>query len=285
MTYAHHFKPTAVHAEGVLDPASREFYIHTLRLLQDARLDFLLGGAYAFAQYTGIERHTKDLDIFVRPSDAQRTLEVLARAGYETELTFSHWLGKAHCGHDFVDVIFSSGNGACPVDDSWFPHAEQSDVFGVPVLLMPPEEMIWQKALILERERYDGADVAHVLHCRAEHLDWTRLLTRFEAHWRVLLSHLILFGFIYPSERDRIPAAVLQGLLERLRQEQDSAAPVEKICRGTILSRQQYLTDVLAWGYSDARVANGHMNHQEVQQWTAAIETGLPSEQEEPASV
>ena len=29
-------------------------------------MPFLVGGAYAFARYTGIERHTKDFDVFVR---------------------------------------------------------------------------------------------------------------------------------------------------------------------------------------------------------------------------
>lgn len=260
------------YSQGVLDPASRDFYIHTLQLLNEAQISFMLGGAYALAQYTGIERHTKDLDIFVHPRDAQHTLDVLQEAGYETKLTFSHWLGKAHCGEDFVDVIFSSGNGACPVDDDWFRHATRSDVFGVPVLLMPPEEMIWQKSLILERERYDGADVAHLLHALAEILDWERLLKRFHLHWRVLLSHLILFGFIYPSERNRIPADVMEQLLERLRQEHSMEPPSEKICHGTVLSRQQYLVDVRLWGYTDARLATGHMSALEIQAWTESIE-------------
>ncbi len=260
------------YVQGVLDPASRDFYIHTLQLLNEAQVPFMLGGAYALAQYTGIERHTKDLDIFVRPRDAQRTLDVLQQAGYETKLTFSHWLGKAHCGDDFVDVIFSSGNGACPVDDDWFRSASHSDVFGVPVLLMPPEEMIWQKALILERERYDGADVAHLFHSLAETLDWQRLLERFDHNWRVLLSHLILFGFIYPSERNRIPANILQHLLDLLSLEHNMEPPTEKICHGTVLSRQQYLVDISTWGYADARLERGHMSAREIQEWTESIE-------------
>jgi hypothetical protein len=58
------------------------------------------------------------------------------------------------------------------------------------------EETIWSKAFVMERERYDGADIAHLLRASAERLDWHRLLERFDAHWPVLLSHLILFGFI-----------------------------------------------------------------------------------------
>ena len=78
--------------------------------------------------------------------------------------------------------------------------------------------MIWQKALIMERERFDGADVAHVLRARADRLDWDRLLDRFAEHWPVLLSHLILFGYIYPEERAKIPARVMRTLLRRARE-------------------------------------------------------------------
>ena len=112
----------------------------------------MLGGAYAFRHYTGIVRHTKDLDIFVRPTDARAALAALAAAGFRTEMMFSHWLGKAFHGTDFVDIIFSSGNGLCAVDDAWFDHAIDAEVLGMRGGLIPAEEMIWQKAYIMERE-------------------------------------------------------------------------------------------------------------------------------------
>src|SRR5215831_2986459 len=110
-----------------LDPRIREFYQRSLRLMAGSDIPFLLGGAYALAHYTGIVRHTKDLDLFVRPADARRALEVFARAGYRTELTFPHWLAKAFHGNDFIDVIFNSGNGHCAVDDGWFEHAVEAE--------------------------------------------------------------------------------------------------------------------------------------------------------------
>lgn len=255
-----------------LDPAAREFYVRTLRELQGAGVPFLLGGAYALAHYTGIERHTKDLDVFVRPGDARRTLDVLARAGYRTDLTFPHWLGKAHRGADLIDVIFSGSNGVGRVDDAWFDHAEPAEAFGVPVALCPPEEMIWHKAYVQERERYDGADVAHLLRARADRLDWARLVGRFGAHGRVLLSHLVLFGFVYPAERHRVPRDVLAPLLERVLAEADAPADTVE-CRGPILSREQYLDD-LGSGARDARVSEGHMTREDVARWTAAIDRG-----------
>jgi hypothetical protein len=258
--------------QPILDPEARQFYCHTLGILERAGIDVLVGGAYAFARYTGIERHTKDLDVFVRAADFEATLNALEQAGYETDVPFPHWLGKAYCGDYFVDVIYGSGNGVAHVDEGWFEHAPSEHVFDLPVRLCPVEEMIWSKALIQERERFDGADVAHLLLRCAETLDWRRLLRRFGPHWRVLLAHLVLFGFIYPGDRERIPGWVMQELIGRLQASMSAAPPRARLCRGTLLSRQQYLIDVERWGYIDARALDDNpMSEEDIATWTAAI--------------
>jgi len=235
-------------------------------------IPFLVGGAFAFARYTGIERYTKDFDVFVREDDVDRMLTVLESAGFRTERTFTHWLAKAYAADDFVDVIYSSGNGVARVDADWFHHGVEAEVLGSAVRVVAPEEMIWSKSFIMERERYDGADVAHVLLAAAHSLDWPRLLARFGAYWRVLYSHLVLFGFVYPSERGRIPVWVMEQLSDRLASELRTSPPSEPICQGTILSREQYLTDVERWGYQDARVFPlGHMTLEQTAAWTEAI--------------
>ncbi|HEX5504493.1 MAG TPA: hypothetical protein VFW96_17850 [Thermomicrobiales bacterium] len=271
-----------------LAPEIRAFYRRVLATLGAAGVPFLVGGAYAYGHYTGLVRHTKDLDIMVRPGDCAGALAALGAAGYRTELTFAHWLGKAFDGEALVDVIFNSGNGVCPVDDEWFAHAVEATIFDVPVRLCPPEEIIWQKAYIMERERYDGADVAHLLRSHGGGLDWARLLRRFGPHWRVLLSALILFGFIYPAERDLVPDRVMADLLDRARRESaapsktpktslgtgalDAGAPADRVCRGTLLSLRQYLPDVERFGDRDARLAEGHMTPRDLAAWTAAFE-------------
>jgi hypothetical protein len=233
----------------------------------------LVGGGYAYGCYTGIVRHTKDFDIFVRRSDCQRSLAALSKAGYHTDFTFPHWLGKAFCGDYFIDIIFGSGNGECIVDDEWFAHAVPSTVLGQAVNLCPPEEIIWQKAFVAERERYDGADILHLLLACAPGLAWPRLLRRFGSHWRVLLSHLVLFGFVYPNERKQIPEWVVHDLLSRLQKELQEQPPKQFLCQGTLLSRQQYLTDVLQWGYQDARLPpRGSLTQADIDHWTAGIE-------------
>lgn len=253
-------------------PAAQGFYARVMRTLDAAGLEFLVGGTYAFTPYTGIQRSTKDFDIFVRSDDIDRVLAVLANAGLRTEKTFPHWLAKVFHGGDFVDVIFNSGNAVTPVDEQWFAHAPAASVLGVPVKLVPAEEMLWSKAFVMERERYDGADVIHILRSRAERLDWDRLLDRFGERWRVLLADLTLFGFVYPGERARIPARVMRILTDRLVHEFTNDAPEGRLCQGTLISREQYLPDTTRWGYSDARAGpTGNMTPEQVSDWTAAI--------------
>jgi hypothetical protein len=249
--------------------ATATFYRDALALMVDSPIPVLVGGAFALQRYTGLARDTKDIDIFVRPADVPRTLRTFERAGYVTEVPFPHWLAKTHNGQFFMDIIFSSGNGLAVVDDEWFAAATDAEVMGMPVKLAPVEETIWSKAFIMERERFDGADVAHLLHATADTLDWHRLLRRFDGHWPVLLSHLVLFGYIYPSKRDLIPAWVMTRMIEQLQAE--GAPSHERVCRGTYLSRAQYLPDITDWGYQDARVhPEGPMSAEDADTWTSA---------------
>jgi hypothetical protein len=236
--------------------------------LTGAAVPFLVGGGYAFSLHTGIYRQTKDFDVFVRESDLPRVREVLERGGAEVELFAPHWLAKARHGELFMDVIYSSGNGIATVDDLWFEHATCAEVMGVPVRICPAEEMIWSKAFIMERERYDGADVLHLIHAQAGRLDWVRLASRFGEHWRVLLAHLTLFGFVYPQRRNAVPDWVMAELTRRLRREQRQPPPRMAVCRGGLLSRSQYVVDVEQWGYRDGRLPpDGRMTRADIALW------------------
>ncbi len=267
------------------EPTTTAFYRNVLLTLAGDGVPFLVGGGYAFAVLTGIRRDTKDLDLFIRREDYPRVETLLAQAGYRTELTFPHWLAKAHAGDAFVDLIFNSGNGVLPVDDSWFEHADAVEILGLPVKMAPPEESLCSKAFVMERERYDGADVAHLLRACAGRLDWQRLRRLFGPHWRVLLSHLVLFGYIYPGERAAVPTALMQELLDLLRQEmQEPPAPLP-LCVGTLLSREQYLPDIEEQGLIDARATGmSMMTMQDVARWTDAIPGRQGAPQSDPGA-
>ena len=257
---------------GMGSDAKRDaFFRKVLRLLLRADIPFLVGGGYAFAAYTKIRRDTKDLDLFIKPDDCESAIAMAREAGFETWVKSPHWLGKIQQGEHFVDLIYSSGNGACPVDDAWFSHAVPTTLLGLKLRLIPTEEMIWSKAFIMERHRYDGADIAHLLLARGPAINWERLLDRFDAQWPVLLSHLLLFRFIYPQSASQIPDRVLAALVARISETQTPPRRKdEPLCRGTLLSFCEYLPDVEAWGYRDARLwPLGALTRPEIDRWTA----------------
>ena len=81
-----------------------------------------------------------------------------------------------------------------------------------------------------------------------------------------------MFGFIYPNERDRVPGWVMHELSRRLHVSMSASPPIERVCRGTLLSRQQYLIDIHGWDYRDARtLPDNAMTDWEIATWTAAI--------------
>jgi Uncharacterised nucleotidyltransferase len=272
--------PLAPSLEEEVLPETAAFYRRALTVLTEAGVPFLVGGAFAHACYTGIRRSTKDLDLFIRREDYERVSALMQAEGWRSELTYPHWLAKVYAGQDFIDLIFNSGNGVTPVDGRWFRDNPEADVLGVPVRVANMEDSLLSKAFIMERERYDGADIAHLLQVNAERLDWPSLLDRFGENWRVLLAHLTLFGFIYPGERHHVPAWVMEELMSRLAAEiRQPPAQDPHICAGTLLSREQYLHDVEQLGYVDGRLTPAStMTPEDVTHWTEAI----PARQAEP---
>jgi hypothetical protein len=232
----------------------RRAHREALRILQERGLDPMVGGAYALKTHTGIWRDTKDLDLFLRKQDVQKALKALSQAGYSVEITDPLWLAKAYAGPYFIDLIFSSGNGIATVDDHWRRRALTSTVLDREALVVPAEEMIWQKAFIQERERFDGADIHHLLRCKGSQLDWEHLMARFgERHWQVLLVHLITFRFSFPDDKEQVPGWVMEEMIRRMQRQEAEPPAADRLCRGTLLSRQQYLHETNVEGYRDAR--------------------------------
>jgi len=247
------------------------FHQSVLEALDGGGVPVLIGGSHALACHAGLTRPRRDLDLMIRRRHWPWAEQTLRSAGIDCRLVFPHWLGKATSDDVVVDLIFNSGNGVAIVDDDWFSCATRARLFDRTVLISPPEELLWSKSFVMERERFDGADVLHLVRARQREIDWSRLLSRFGEHWRVLLSHLVLFPYVYPNEP--APQQVIDELLSRAKSDTTSDEGI-RLCRGPLLSRAQYLVDVERWNYVDAReVPLGTMTPEEIDIWTRAIET------------
>ncbi len=79
-------------------------------------------------------------------------------------------------------------------------------------------------------------------------------------------------GSSAPSERGRIPRCVLEYFTSSIQREMEAPPPTTRVCRGTILSRQQYLVDVEQWKFRDVRqLPENPMTGDQIAEWTAGI--------------
>jgi hypothetical protein len=229
---------------------AHSFYREALEMLNGSGANYMLGGAFAFFHYTGIYRDTKDLDVFCKSTEYPKILKFFGDKGYKTELTDARWLAKIFKNEYFIDIIFDTTNNICRVDDLWYTHAVKAQFKGIDVLLVAPEELIWCKIYVQNRERFDGADVNHLLLKTGKHLDWKRLLFHMEQHWHLLLAQLIIFQFVYPAEyHEIIPKWLFDDLMSRAHEQYDLPSPLEKVCRGPIIDQTQYSIDIKEWDY------------------------------------
>lgn len=224
------------------------FYGELLDLLLRNNVPFMIGGTFAFTAYTGIERATKDMDIFATQEDYPKILRICSEAGYETVIHDEHWIAKIKSDKYFTDVIYAEKNGLVRVDKDWLKDAHLGTLFNHQVKLVPPEEMIRSKSYIQHRERHDGADVVHLILQIGKALDWEAILQKMEPHYEVILSHILTFLFVYPSEKELIPQWVLDKLLKRAQEEFAKPPLPDRITRGLLIS-SQYEPGVTRWGY------------------------------------
>jgi hypothetical protein len=229
---------------------SEVFYTEALHILQEADVPFMLGGAFALFHYTGLHRDTKDLDVFLKAADYPAVLKLFADKGYEVVQHDVRWLAKIYKGDYFIDLIYNSVNNICMVDDSWFHYSQEATLFGLKLKLLSAEELIWCKSFVWNRERFDGADINHIILKYGKQLDWKHLLARLDPHWHLLLAHLLMFQFVYPSDyRDIIPAWLFDELISRAQDQYTMPPPLINVCRGPMIDNTQYAIDIKEWDY------------------------------------
>jgi len=229
---------------------STEFYKEALEMLNASGCQYMLGGAFAMFQYTGIFRDTKDLDIFCKSSEYPKILKYFASQGYKTELTDVRWLAKIFHGEYFIDIIFDTVSNICTVDDSWYERASTGYFADVPVKFIPVEELIWCKIYVQNRERNDNADINHILLKYGRNVDWNQLLFRLDTHWHLLLAQILIFQFVYPADfHEIIPKWLFDELMKRANEQYELPPPLEKVCRGPLIDQTQYQVDIKEWDY------------------------------------
>ena len=246
-------RKSLTHGDFWIPDGEREVYRRALEALNAAGVPYVVAGAYAIYEHTGIYRKTKDLDLFFEPTAVVPAARALRAAGFVTRLEDPHWLAKATHGDHFVDVIFGMGNGVALVDEGWIRHSRSGILAATPVRIAPAEELIWHRLFISERHRHDMADVLHLILVMGDTLDWERLVGRTGENWPLLLAQLVLFSYVYPGYRSNVPAWVYEQLIERARADVHRDTENVDFTRGPLISRFSFTIDVREWGFSDPR--------------------------------
>lgn len=226
---------------------ARACYQSALKALLDRKIAFVVGGAFAVRTHTGIWRTTKDLDLLLRVSDLPDALERLSEKGFQTYVKDPVWLAKALCGDYFVDLITGIGNASLAVDFTWIERSVPEVVLGLPCRVLGAEELIVSKICVAYRERFDGADVVHLIRARGRTLDWPRLLALTGSHWELLFWSLVLFAYVYPAHTDDVPESVwdeMTARFDRHIKHPDKKAPF----RGSLVDPRMFAIDMAEWG-------------------------------------
>lgn len=241
------------HGDFWIPAEERDVYQRALRALNAASVPYVVAGAYAIYEHTGIYRQTKDLDLFVEPVMVLPAARALRDAGFVMRLEDLHWLAKGFVGDAFVDLIYGMGNAVSFIDSDWRTYSRAGVLAAEPVRMAPAEELIWHRLFINERHRHDMSDIVHLVLTVAGGLDWERLLAKVGPHWPLLLAQLQLFGYVYPGYRSNVPAWVMDRLLEQARATAGRDEDDTELTRGTLISRFSFAIDVREWGFSDPR--------------------------------
>jgi hypothetical protein len=242
--------PVSSSTPPVFAPEQLAMYVEVLSLFRARRIPFAVSGAFALHEHTGIFRDTKDLDLFLPREEVGGALATLAAMGFETEVRDPVWLSKAYRGDYFVDLITGMSNGTIAVSNEWIERASITEVLGIRVKVLAAEELIVSKLFVTRRERFDGADIVHVIYGTGGKLDWTRILDLIGEHWMVLLWALVLYQYAYPAHSKFVPRAVWTDLLSRLNNEIDDPNPYAHF-RGSLIDDKMFAIDVKEWGMAD----------------------------------
>jgi hypothetical protein len=220
-----------------------------LALFNERGVSYAVSGAFALQQHTGIWRDTKDLDLFMPAEEAISALGYLRDAGFDCEIPDPVWLAKAHRNGFFVDLITGMSNAAITVDRSWIERSAYSELFGIPVRILAAEELFASKLFVQFRERFDGADMVHIIYAKRGHLDWNRIVSLVGEHRDLLFVILLLFHYVYPGSANVVPSGVWKLLTDELME--SLRAPGQPAFRGTLLDDHMFAIDVKEWGLPD----------------------------------
>ncbi|HLH54981.1 MAG TPA: nucleotidyltransferase family protein [Verrucomicrobiae bacterium] len=191
-------------------------YSEAIAAVSSTRVPFMLGGGFALAAYTGRWRDTKDVDFYIYPGDRDVVVSALTDAGFDdlfVQRPYDRkWIYRSVRSGVITDIIWSMANQRAQVDREWFDRAGSLELHGHELLIMPPEEIVWCKLYILQRDHCDWTDVFNLLYAVGPKLDWKHLISRVDEDLPLLRAVLEVYGWLCPEEVLKLPGWIWRRL-------------------------------------------------------------------------
>jgi hypothetical protein len=143
--------------------------------LKEEDVPFMLGGSLAVFARGGPES-CNDLDLMVKPDDAQRALDVLVGIGMLPEDPPEDWLLKAWDDEVLVDLIFAPVG--LHIDDHLFGTADHISVFSIHMAVMRLEDVLATKLMSMNDHYLDYAGLLKLVRAVREQVDWDEVQDR-----------------------------------------------------------------------------------------------------------
>jgi hypothetical protein len=191
---------------------------------RERNIPFAIGGGLAAMTYASQWRNTKDLDFYIRYCDRERLIELLAEQGltdyYEVLAYDRKWIYRAHTGDIIVDVIWAMANQRAFVDEDWL-RGPEVEAGGERFRLLAPEEAIWSKLYVMQRDRCDWPDCFNVLYGVGPGLDWRKLIANVGPDRPLLSGLMSAFAWLAPARAQEFPSFVWKELKLQAPSEQE----------------------------------------------------------------
>lgn len=216
-------------------------YERVMRLAAERDIPFALGGALAMGAYSDRWRPTKDLDLYIVPEDRERMVQTFCDAGlvdYFDQVGYDRrWIYRGYQDGCIVDAIWAMANQRTIVDRKWLERGRQFDSDGLLIRVLPPEELIWSKLYVMQRDRCDWPDILNILYATSDTLDWHHLLSRMGSDLPLLRGVLSIFFWMCPSCAENLPETVRLQLDLNTR---DTECPLDDAHRVNLLDTRPW---------------------------------------------
>jgi Uncharacterised nucleotidyltransferase len=171
--------PDAGNSIDVLGTETFRALVNTLKIsvaaLREADVPFLLGGSFA-AWARGGPEPQNDLDLMIKPPDAERALAVLERVGMRPERPPEEWLFKAWHGEVMIDLIFHPAG--LDLTDAVFERADEIPVLAVQTPVMALDDVLTTKLHALDEHSLDYSQLLGIARALREQVDWRVIRAR-----------------------------------------------------------------------------------------------------------